>query len=228
MAASDYVTPTSNLLPGTTARADDVNEKFDAVNSGFEMLPIPRADAKKGFDEPIHLPAPTEDSHAATKSFIDGLLQPVNDAITALQDALATIGGYATQDYVDTAISEVTASIQPVLDALPSLTQLSAFAKIKVISDAAYTITAEDNGYILWFDNAAGATVTFPDSGTLPFENNLQGVIIQAGDAPLVFEAELGSGVATSGDLLSTAAKYAPVSYFRVSASLWWVGGERA
>jgi len=244
MAAQDYVTPTPNLLPGTTARAADVNEKVDAINAGFEKLPAPRNDAKKGFSEPISIPAGTEPSHAATIEQLneavggdyvtaDELQADLDDLSSSIQQQLDDLGD-AVSPLVG-AIDALSTTTQSVVDAVNGLGEevddlrdsIDPFAKIKVISASAYTFEAEDNGKILWLTSDSPVTVTFPGAA-LPFENYLQGIAIQAGDGAVTFAGSGGAVIVSSGDLFSTAQKYAPVSFFRFAEAGWWLGGERA
>lgn len=93
MAGSDYVTPTSNFLPGTIARAEDINEKMDAIEAGFGKLPRPRADARTGFADPLALPDPTDDDHAVPKLWLLNIVIPIQNNITSIQDALNSLTG---------------------------------------------------------------------------------------------------------------------------------------
>lgn len=58
------------LIDGDIARADDVNQEFDRVQSAFDKLPDIRSD-KKGFAQTIKALAPVEDDDAATKGYVD-------------------------------------------------------------------------------------------------------------------------------------------------------------
>ncbi len=58
-----------DLIPGTTARAEDINSRMRKVVKGFEKLPPPLLD-QKGFATPLSIPDPTEESHAVTVGFL--------------------------------------------------------------------------------------------------------------------------------------------------------------
>ncbi len=64
--SNDYFTNQQTLIPGDLARAQDVEDKADAVEAGFDLLPKPRP-AGDGFAEPFHIAEATEDTHAATR-----------------------------------------------------------------------------------------------------------------------------------------------------------------
>lgn len=99
MAASDYVTPTSDLVPGTKAKAEDINEKVNAINAGFDKLPIPRADSQKGFDEPIKVPAPVDPDDVATKNWTEtSMTSQVNQAATSAANAATSASNAATSE----------------------------------------------------------------------------------------------------------------------------------
>jgi hypothetical protein len=53
------------LMAGTKARADDVNDRFDAIESGFDKLPEAHP-TEKGFSEPVVVGTPTSLLHATT------------------------------------------------------------------------------------------------------------------------------------------------------------------
>ena len=195
MAASDYITPTPPLLPGTTAKAQDVNEKFDALIAAFNKLPIPAAGGAKGFAQAVEVGDATSDEHALTKGQFDAVIEPIQFAINQVL-ALAT--------------------------------KVNPYAEIKVIDDAVYVVTAEDNGKILWFTSALPVDVVFPGQAEMPFSESFQGVIIQAGDGEVTCNSDGQSNVLASGELYSTSRKYAPMSYMRIDDNNWWLGGERA
>tara|TARA_R110002072_G_scaffold21764_17_gene76818 strand:- start:2544 stop:3152 length:609 start_codon:yes stop_codon:yes gene_type:complete len=202
MAASDWVTPTPSLVPGTTARSEEVNAKFAALEAAFEKMPVPRNDGKAGFGEAISTPSGVLDDQHATRAY-------VQEIFSQLQESIAE----------DTAEE---------LAKTPEILAGATEARVKVISDATYTVVAEDNNYILWFTSDEPVTLTFPSNETLPFDKKLQGVIIQAGDGQVTVAEGSGVTVGASGGLLSTAGNYSPMSYFRFNADFWWLGGERA
>ncbi|MFT6550469.1 MAG: hypothetical protein ACJA1I_000497 [Zhongshania marina] len=70
MASSDWVTPFVNLVSGTDAKAEDINERLNAIVAAFAKLPVPRSDSFLGFSEPMSVGTPIEGYHAATKAYV--------------------------------------------------------------------------------------------------------------------------------------------------------------
>lgn len=148
MAASDYVTPTPDLVPGTKARAEDVNEKIDAINSGFDMLPIPRADSEKGFDERIKIPDPEADQDAATKVWVEtSMTSQVNQAAASAAAAAASEAS-AEASKVSAGVSEenaedsALASQASALSSAASADAASASESAAALSEAAAELSA--------------------------------------------------------------------------------------
>ena len=108
MAASDYITETPPLLPGTTARAEDVNEKFDALSVAFEKLPVPRA-AGGGFSEPVHVGEAVQSSHALSRGQLDAVLGPLQQAINQVLALATAVDPYAAIKFVDDEVYELSA-----------------------------------------------------------------------------------------------------------------------
>ena len=101
-------------------------------------------------------------------------------------------------------------------------------ANVEVISATSYTISEADNGKVLWFTAGTAVTVTMPGTTALPMGANIEGVIIQAGAGTVTVQGDAESSIAAEGGLVASAAQYAPMSYFRQAANLWWLGGQRA
>jgi len=62
---SDYFSHDIKLQPGTKARAEDVNARFDGVVLGFNKLPAPHP-SLPGFSEPVAVGDPTNPAHAVS------------------------------------------------------------------------------------------------------------------------------------------------------------------
>lgn len=101
-------------------------------------------------------------------------------------------------------------------------------ANVEVISATSYTISEADNGKVLWFTAATAVTVTMPGTTALPMGANIEGAIIQAGAGTVTVQGDAESSIAAEGGLVASAAQYAPMSFFRQAANLWWLGGQRA
>ena len=69
--SNNYYTVTYDFAPYTRVRSDQIDQEFAGIQTAFGMLPEPRTDGKKGFNEGITVPAPTEDGHAANKGYVD-------------------------------------------------------------------------------------------------------------------------------------------------------------
>lgn len=63
--ANDYFNHSIKLQPGTKARAEDVNQRFDNIVTGLDKLPAPHP-TLKGFNEPIVVGAATAPGHAVS------------------------------------------------------------------------------------------------------------------------------------------------------------------
>lgn len=201
MSAADWITPTPTLVSGTTARSDDVNAKFAAIEAAFAKLPLPRNDGLAGFGEAISTPTGNLSTQSATRAYVAEVFAQILDDVA--------------QDAAD------------LINDSPEILTAAQEARIKVISDTTYTIVAEDNNYILWCTSDDAVTLTFPSNETLPFDKKLQGVIIQAGDGQVTVAEGSGVTVGASGGLVASASKYSPMSYFRFDENFWWLGGER-
>lgn len=68
--SNEYFPTQPPLVPGSTAKSSDVNDRVDAVEAAFDKLPNP-ASGKRGFGEPVPVGEPTEDDHAATKRYVE-------------------------------------------------------------------------------------------------------------------------------------------------------------
>ena len=62
--SNDYYEHPETFIPGDLARAEDVENEFKRVQSGFELLPDPRSDGE-GFTAAIFVGQATQDGHAA-------------------------------------------------------------------------------------------------------------------------------------------------------------------
>lgn len=96
---NQYVPDMAPLAPGATARSADVNERYENVVSGLDKLPAP-AVGKQGFSAPVPVGEPTDDDHAATKSFVEtSMASQVQQAATSAQTA--TNEANRAQGYAD-------------------------------------------------------------------------------------------------------------------------------
>ena len=68
---TDYFKHDTKLVPGTKARAEDVNARFDGVVDGFAKLPAPHA-TLQGFSDPVPIGAPTALTDAASVDSVLG------------------------------------------------------------------------------------------------------------------------------------------------------------
>lgn len=101
-------------------------------------------------------------------------------------------------------------------------------ASIVVISGTSYTVGESDSGKVLWCTSGDPVTITFPGSSALAMGAHIEGAIIQAGAGTVTVQGDAESSVAAEGGLVASAAQYAPMSFFRQSANLYWLGGQRA
>lgn len=64
--SNDYFSQESERIPGTRARAENINKDLKGIEAGFDKLPNPRTDERPGFSEPIAVPEAVDDDQAAT------------------------------------------------------------------------------------------------------------------------------------------------------------------
>lgn len=83
--SNDYFEHPGVFIPGDLARAEDVENEFKRVESGFEKLPAPRLSGD-GFTDPVHVGQATEDGHAANW----GQLKTLEEEAQAHADAADT------------------------------------------------------------------------------------------------------------------------------------------
>ena len=95
--SNDYYTHSNTLIPGTTARAEDVTSELDAIEAGFDKIPAPRDDGQ-GFDQPIKAGQAIEDDHLATLG-----------QLVALEQQAATSATNAEQSRVNAETAETNA-----------------------------------------------------------------------------------------------------------------------
>lgn len=77
--ANDYFNHDVKLVPGTKARSNDVNTRFDRVVTGFDKLPAPHPSGG-GFSDPVTVGTPTALGHAVSvETAIGGGLQYAED-----------------------------------------------------------------------------------------------------------------------------------------------------
>lgn len=69
--SDDYFTHTVELKPGTKARAEDVNYRFNGVATSLKKLPAPHP-SSPGFSEPIIVTTPEALSHAVSLDDVMG------------------------------------------------------------------------------------------------------------------------------------------------------------
>ena len=81
---NDFFNHTSRFVPGTIARAEDVNNVFDSVSTGFDLATVDMdsrslrsGDTYTGTHNftgaTVTVATPTQDSHAVTKLFAENL-----------------------------------------------------------------------------------------------------------------------------------------------------------
>jgi hypothetical protein len=146
---------TPPLVPGTTAKAEDVNDKVSALDAAFDKLPAPHA-TLKGFAEPIQVGEPTAQGQATTKAFVEtAMTSQVNQAATsatnAANSATAAAGSESNAAGSATnAASSATAAANSASAAANSATQASSSA-----TNAANSATAAAGSAT---DSAASAT----------------------------------------------------------------------
>lgn len=107
---NDYYERQASLPEFTTARADDIRQELDGVQSGFEKLPTPRQDGTKGFTTPFTIVDPSADNHPATHKQVsnENTKNGQQDIrLDAIETILAGLGNaeerYTTLRYVATA-----------------------------------------------------------------------------------------------------------------------------
>lgn len=76
---NNYVPTLTALQAGELARANDINTRYNYVESAFDKLPTP-ATSGQGFSAPVPVGTPTSDEHATTKIYAETVLVAVAEA----------------------------------------------------------------------------------------------------------------------------------------------------
>lgn len=92
--SNDYYPSIDNLIPGSLAKSSDINERSQATEAAFDILPAPDP-SKKGFAETFSIQDPVSDSHPATKKYADDLTAAVNAVIDDAQAAASSAQSFA-------------------------------------------------------------------------------------------------------------------------------------
>lgn len=91
---NEYWAFLEELVPGTLARAEEVNALLRGVETGLTRLPPPVAAPDKGFASPVAVGEPMEPQHAVRKATADALaaqLLALGAAAQALDTAIADV-----------------------------------------------------------------------------------------------------------------------------------------
>lgn len=110
--SNEYYEYANTFIPGDLARAEDVASEFQALQTGFGLLPTPRSDGG-GFSAQFKVPTATDPEHAVQFSQIQGVL----DGIETVEEAsLAASSVISASNFVGewgdlTGILEVPASV---------------------------------------------------------------------------------------------------------------------
>ncbi|MFL9806355.1 tail fiber domain-containing protein [Vibrio cyclitrophicus] len=95
---SKYYQRQAELKPYTTARADDVRNEFDAIQSAFELLADPRKDGDIGFLTPFTIVDPVEPNHPATHAQVTAEHDKNNEQDARLDNTENLIAGMGPLD----------------------------------------------------------------------------------------------------------------------------------
>lgn len=79
--SNDFYNNGNTLIPGSTARAEDVTAELDGIEAGFDKLPTPRPDGQ-GFVQPIKVGEAVDPDHCATRGQLIDLEQQAADSAT--------------------------------------------------------------------------------------------------------------------------------------------------
>lgn len=122
--SNDYYEHPEVFIPGDLARAEDVENEFKRVQSGFGLLPQPRPDGL-GFLVPFYVADATEDNHAANWGQLKGLeelAQAHADAAETAKGGAETAQGLAedARDAAQTSAGEAATSAGEAANSLTS------------------------------------------------------------------------------------------------------------
>jgi hypothetical protein len=95
---SKYYQRQAELKAYTTARADDVRNEFDAIQSAFELLAEPRKDGDIGFLTPFTIVDPVEPNHPATHAQVTAEHDKNNEQDARLDNTENLIAGMGPLD----------------------------------------------------------------------------------------------------------------------------------
>lgn len=96
--------------------------------------------------------------------------------------------------------------------------------KVEEVAGTAYSLTAADNGKVLWFTSNDPVTVTLPDSATTAIPGGFNVILAQGGDGAVTAAGEGGDTVVNAGD--TTAAPGKAISVIKPLDTTWWTNAE--
>ena len=100
---------------------------------------------------------------------------------------------------------------------------MGALLGVKTITGTAYTLSAEDDGWLLYCTAATAVTIT---TAALPVAFSC--MIVQGGAGQISLVAGAGSTVVGFGGMLKTAGQYAALTVFAPAADTTIVAGQTA
>lgn len=98
-----------------------------------------------------------------------------------------------------------------------------------VVTGTTRTITAADNGEILYFTNAAAVTITLPQTSTESIPAGFQCICVQEGTGQLTLAKEGSDTINSIGSLLSSRTQYSPIAVHKRTAgspNTWYLFGD--
>lgn len=99
---------------------------------------------------------------------------------------------------------------------------------VVMFSGTELVLDATHAGKMIWTTSDEPVFVHMPDNATENLPLTFEGGLIQGGEGKVTFFPMGEDDLVAEGDLTATAARGAPVSFKKIAAGIWWLGGQRA
>lgn len=97
----------------------------------------------------------------------------------------------------------------------------------KEVTGTTYTLTAEDDGNVLWFTNSAGCAVTAPQDSTEALRAGFSTMCIPAhATGTLTYGIEGSDVLRSKGGLINSNGQYSSQSVVKKASGVWFLGGD--
>lgn len=243
---NEYYNYTRDLTPGTKVRSEEIDEEYTAIAEAFDKLADPNrlnvganiggTDTGTANNYVVNNGGPTTlvdlqivtfapDSTNTGPSVIDvngaGNITVVRNDGTPLQpgDLIAGVPTMAIYDQVNNRWVIIGATAQQARE--------SARPGVKTVSDTAYTLILEDEGFVIRFTSGSAVTVTVPAESTVNFSIGTIVHLHREGAGTLTVTNAGGVTIQASASQAARA-QFSTLSLIKIGADLWKLLGDMA